>query len=341
MQAVNYSTFYHYTIYNRSSFNLSNVFIGDWSDVDLGNYNDDYIGTDSLNNFAYCYNADNNDENVSGITGYGNKPPVVSHAIIKTPCTNDGVDNDHDGLTDENGEQFLLDRTTYYLNNIGSVNPAMSNPAIAIHYYNYMSGKWNDGSFFTTGGNAYGGTTPTKYVYPGNPATNTGWTEASAGNAAGDRRVIFSSGPFNFPAGGKIEWGYAIVFSQDTTQAVNTITQFNSRVQRDVRNVRYYDETHQTQQCTSSFNVGLKTNSMGLYAHIYPNPANSKVHINLSEQVKLANLLLTDLSGRIIKQSIIKDDSKTSLDIEGLESGVYFIKINGDKINLTQKLIKN
>jgi hypothetical protein len=341
MQAVNFTTFYHYTIYNRSNLNYTKVYIGDWSDVDLGNYNDDYIGTDTLNNFAYCYNADNNDENVPGITGYGNKPPVVSHAIIKTPCTNDGVDNDHDGFTDENGEQFLMDRTTYYLNNIGAVNPAMTNPAIAVHYYNYMSGKWNDGSFFTNGGNAYGGTTPTKYIYPGNPATNSGWTESSAGNPAGDRRVIFSSGPFDFPANSKIEWGYAVVFSQDTSQAVNTITQFNSRVQRDVRNVKYYDETHQNQQCSSSFNLGLKNNTKNLYASVYPNPANNKVTIILSEKVKIAGLTLTDISGRIIKQTTIQDDSEVSLDIEGLEPGVYFIKIDGERISLTQKLIKN
>lgn len=341
MQAVNYSTFYHYTIYNRSPFPCTNVFIGDWSDVDLGNFSDDYIGTDSLNNFVYSYNGDNNDESQGNMVGYGNKPPVVSHAIIKTPCGSDGVDNDHDGFIDESGEQFLLDRTTYYNNNTGAVNPATTNPSIAVHNYNYLSGKWKDGSFFTQGGNAYGGTVPTKYVYTGNPATNSGWTEASAGNTPGDRRIIFSSGPFNFPAGGRIEWGYAVVFSQDTSQAVNTITQFNTRVQRDVRNVRYYDQTHQNNQCFAPLSLGLKSTSSNLKASIYPNPAGNKVNINLSEQVGLAGLLLTDVSGRIIKQTTIHDDFKTSLDIDELESGVYFITIKSDKINLTQKLIKN
>ncbi|HRD38808.1 MAG TPA: hypothetical protein PLC65_09255, partial [Bacteroidia bacterium] len=62
-----------------------------------------------------------------------------------------------------------------------------------------MSGYWKDSTSFTCGGNAYGGTTPTKFVYPwmnyqNNPCASN-WTELSVGNLAGDRGYNISSGP--------------------------------------------------------------------------------------------------------------------------------------------------
>ena len=57
MHSINYTTFYLYTIYNRSNTNYHDVYITDWEDVDLGYYNDDFVGTDGNNNFAYCYNG--------------------------------------------------------------------------------------------------------------------------------------------------------------------------------------------------------------------------------------------------------------------------------------------
>ena len=346
MQAINYTTFYHYTIYNRSSTHYHNVYIGDWSDVDLGYYLDDYIGSDSLNNFAYCYNAGTNDPSGMGVNGYGNKPPVSSHAILPTNCSSDGIDNDHDGTIDEVGEQFLMDRVTYYNNNYGSFLPQTTNPSIAIHYYNYLSGFWKDGSPFTYGGDGYGGTTASPRVYPGDPQNNTGWTESSAGNTAGDRRILLSSGPFNFPANSKIEWSYAIVFSQDTSGTANTISQFSNRVQRDVRNIKYYETLHQDPQCapTVSFvsTVGIEQNeNVSLTALIYPNPAKDKLTIDLTEQVKTARVRLIDIAGRTVQEGEIREGYRTQLELSGLENGIYFVEVRVDEKILREKIIKN
>lgn len=346
MQAINYTTFYHYTIYNRSSFNLNNVFISDWSDVDLGYYGDDYIGSDTINNFAYCYNSGTNDPSIAGINGYGNKPPVSSHVILPTNCSSDGIDNNHNGQIDEPGEQFLMDHVTYYNNNVGSFLPQTVNPSLPIHYYNYMTGYWRDGSGFSFGGNAYGGIGFSPRVYPGDPQFNLGWTESTAGNLPGDRRVLLSSGPFTFPAGSKIEWGYAVVFSQDTANAVNTISEFRERVQRDVKNVKYYDATHQNPQCAPTVTfvstVGIKENEKTkLNALLYPNPTNSHITIDLSENVKTAHIHLVDVSGRKITETELNNGYRIQLDISGLEKGIYFVEIRTDKKILREKLVKN
>lgn len=342
MKAVNHSTFHNYTIYNRSNTTYTNVFISDWSDVDLGYYLDDFIGSDTANNFAYCYNADAVDETAAGVVGYGNKPPVVSHAILKTPCLSDGIDNNGNGTIDESGEQFLMNRTTYYNDNIGGVPAATTNPDSAIHYYRFMSGYWKNNTPFTQGGNAYGGTRKTNYVYTGDPSTNTGWTEGSAGNTAGDRRIIFSSGPFTFPAHSKIEWGFAVVFSQDTSQNVNTITQFTSRVQRDVRNVRYYDQQYNGPQCMPAITLGVKElETQDFNATIYPNPAQNNINIQLAQTIDRLLVSLRDLTGRVVKERVITNSNHLNLDLSGIAAGVYFVELKSNRSALTQRIIKS
>jgi hypothetical protein len=341
MQAINYTTFYHYTIYNRSGQNYFNVFISDWSDVDLGYYSDDYIGTDSINNFTYCYNASSNDPSSFGFKGYGSKPPVVGHAIIKTMCGDDGIDNDNDLETDEAGEQFILNRSTYYNNNQNIFAPQTTNPVSAQEFYGYMSGYWKDNTPFTYGSNAYGGSNPKKMVYTGNPGANIGWTESTSGNTSGDRRVLSTSGPFTFPAGGKIEWGYAIVFSQDTSQQVNTISQFNSRVRRDVRNVLIYDQAHQAPQCAPPITTGIGGGKqLPLDVLIYPNPVQRELHVTLLRNTARAEVNIFDLSGRKVLSGLISNADRAILDLSSLEKGAYIIEITESGQKHCHKLIR-
>ena len=174
----------------------------------------------------------------------------------------------------------------------------------------------------------------------------TGWTESSAGNTAGDRRILLSSGPFNFPANSKIEWSYAIVFSQDTSGTANTISQFSNRVQRDVRNIKYYETLHQDPQCapTVSFvsTVGIEQNeNVSLTALIYPNPAKDKLTIDLTEQVKTARVRLIDIAGRTVQEGEIREGYRTQLELSGLENGIYFVEVRVDEKILREKIIKN
>lgn len=341
MQVLNYTTFYHYTIINRSNNHYNNVYITDWSDIDVGNFANDFIGTDSLNQFAYCYNGTASDPDGNGMFGYGNKPPVLSHTLIKTNCSSDGIDNNNNGVIDEPGEQFKMNRTSYFNGNLPQTPVQTTNPGTTIQYYNYMSGFWKDGSPFTYGGNAYGGTTPNPYVYTGNPSTNTGWTESTANHNPGDRRILFSSGPFNFPAGAKIEWGFAIVFSRDTTVIGNTISQFDTRVRRDVKNMRYYDETHGSLLCGSSISTGIRSTSLKEQdVLVYPNPSGGNVFIDLPENAETLRLTLSDLTGHVVMQAAATNTYRIQLEVSSLESGLYLAEIITDKGSVTKKIAK-
>lgn len=229
---INNMTFYNYEIHNRSSFQLNQTYFTIWNDADLGYYLDDYVGCDVSRGLGYIYNADPFDETAAGTNGYGDFPPALGCDFFRGPLAdlNDGIDNDNDANvipqtpntgTDEPGETIQMSRFTYYNNNIGAFPPQTTNPDIAIHYYNFMTGFWKDGSPFTFGGNAYGGTAPATFVYDGNPVAGTGWTEKSAGNLPGDRRFLQSAGPFRLLPGAVNEITFGMPWAQSPVKGGN------------------------------------------------------------------------------------------------------------------------
>jgi hypothetical protein len=348
LKIINFTTFYEYAVYNRSDTNYHDVYVTDWADADLGYFLDDYIGCDTANNFGYSYNASNYDPTAMGVYGYGNKPPVVSHAMLDCPsCASDGIDNNHNNQIDEPGEKFNMDMFTYYNNNMGNVPPATTNPSGNWRYYDFMSGRWNDSTRFRYGGTAYNptATVNSNWVYTGNPQHNLGWTENTAGNVGGDRRFLMGSGPFNLPSKKSFVFRYAIVFSQDTNSAVNTITQFNTRVREDIEHVRYYEQTHYGPQCaptvTPPNQTSVKEQAPDLMAMAYPNPASSNLTVDLNQNAAGAVVKLYDVMGRIVRQETIKDGYRTQLNVTNLNSGIYILEVNCDNKKYISKIVKN
>jgi len=61
------------------------------------------------------------------------------------------------------------------------------NPTTPLWYYFYMENIWGDSTHSTYGGDGYGGTSPSNYMYSGNPADTMGWSEITAMDVPGDR----------------------------------------------------------------------------------------------------------------------------------------------------------
>ena len=56
------------------------MILAQWSDPDLGNANDDYVGCDTTLSLGFVYNGDNNDE-----SGYGAAPPAMGYDFFQGP----------------------------------------------------------------------------------------------------------------------------------------------------------------------------------------------------------------------------------------------------------------
>lgn len=201
---INNMTFYNYQLINRSSFPLLNTYMTVWTDADLGYYLDDYIGCDVKRGLGYIYNATPNDPTVSGTVGYGTYVPSLGCDFFQGPInTTNGIDDNGNGTPDEPGEQMGMTKFLYFNNSFPGVPLQTTDPQNAAQYYQYMTGFWRDGTPFTCGGNGYGGTIPTSYVYPADTYTAgacgaTPWSETST---PGDRRFMQSSGPFELQPG--------------------------------------------------------------------------------------------------------------------------------------------
>jgi hypothetical protein len=209
---VNNMTFYKYKIFNRSSFTVEDCYFGQWVDSDLGKYNDDYVGCDVTRGLGFTYNGDADDD---GQFGYGINPPAAGLDFFEGPTAdaNDGIDNDRDGIIDEQGELIIMSKFVYYNNDFSITG----NPENAQHIYNYLRARWKDNTpMVYNGTNGYGSGTPCDFIFPessdqtfgwgtggtpSNPTVQAPWDETTAGNTPADRRFLQSAGAFTLEPG--------------------------------------------------------------------------------------------------------------------------------------------
>ncbi len=181
---INDMTFYTYEIFKKTAGDLERTIMSVNVDPDIGEFNDDFIGCDTVRSIGFCYNGNPTDAQ------YLDGPPII------------GIDF-FEGPIDDNGNELGLTSFMYYNN--GSCS-AKCDPVDVLEYRNYQDAKWKDHTeaqphVLTMGGQGLTGTVPTRFVYPGNPGLGEYWSECNnnnsgAGNVPDDRRFVQSSGVF-------------------------------------------------------------------------------------------------------------------------------------------------
>ena len=68
---------------------------------------------------------------------------------------------------------------------------------------------------------------------------------------------------------------------------------------------------------------------------IYPNP--SSTSISISSHLPINQITITNLVGRTVYSKNYLDEEEVKVDIEGLQKGIYFVKVNGVEVH---KLVK-
>ncbi|MEO0557452.1 MAG: T9SS type A sorting domain-containing protein [Bacteroidota bacterium] len=195
--ALSTPTFYRYEIGNRSAQSIDSLYVSIWADAEIGDAGDDYAGTDTLRSMVYMYNESNED------SAYGVAPPAWGVQLLKGPVIGD----DSLGMTSA-GRHY------------GSGPTGQGDPNGAQQFYNYMQGLWADGTPVTATGTGYGTDGPvTRFIFPGDPVTETFWSEVNTDGSGtdgfqGDRRIVLSSGPGRLGPGESVELVYAMPFGQ-------------------------------------------------------------------------------------------------------------------------------
>ncbi|MEO0558421.1 MAG: hypothetical protein AAF170_09575, partial [Bacteroidota bacterium] len=125
------TTFIRYEIINRGDTPIESMYASLFSDPDLGDAGNDYMGTDTLRNMVFVYN-DSNEDVVYGI------PPALGIQILKGPV----VGTDTLGAT---GSSTFT----------GGGPAGTNDPIVPLEYYNYMQGLWGNGVPKTEGDVGY------------------------------------------------------------------------------------------------------------------------------------------------------------------------------------------
>jgi len=190
--ALGNALFMQYTLINKGNGDVTDCYIGAWSDVDNGDANDDLIGFDMETGMSYCYGGKPIDNT------YGDRPPALGWDFFQGP------------IVDAPGEVALLPDGTeipdkkilgatsfskYYNGHAVYRDPPYSAQG-AEEVWNYLSGTQRDGSPWidpTTG-------LATPFANTGDPVTGTGWLSTNE-NPPADIRMLTGSGPFVLAVG--------------------------------------------------------------------------------------------------------------------------------------------
>jgi photosystem II stability/assembly factor-like uncharacterized protein len=305
--------FEYYRIINKSNKIWNEAYFMTFSDDDLGEAFDDKMGCDTNLNFGYTYNSTNNDNT------YGAAPPAAGTLMLKGPSLFTGNNNDTSLFcygTNKKIRTGYKDQNMFAFNMYGDDTPANYREA-----YGTMKGLNCYMSQFTPWINPITNQV-TRYVYSGDPVTNTGWIDPWGGDA----RYWLSSGPVNILPGDTVELVYAQIIGRGSSN-INSIAVLKQYAQ-EVKN--YY------KNCFGGVPIGIEPISQNipdkfkLYQN-YPNPFNPKTILRFAlpegrGQRTEVRLVIYNAIGQVV-ETLVNNSAGS-----GLNAGTYEVEFDGSNL---------
>jgi hypothetical protein len=357
--ALSNTLFVRHRVINRSDETYTDSYLGNFTDFDLGNPGDDYIGTDVERGMYYVYNGDPVDNNSSGSLGYGDDLPAVGIKYLAGPfMDNDGIDNLFEesetyGHIGPGWGDDIIDNERYALSSTlvtSSGGPSETDlPELPIHMYNNLRSIWKNGLPMSFGGNGYDeGCTDcldARYAFPGdtdpihlgtdgidpNYGGPEGWTEEAEEFPPGDRRVIAGSGPFTFEPGDTETLDYAVIFARESQDEDLTV----------IETLQQYADEIVGMQCGEipDVTVGILNAPSELKFKVFPNPATDMLNIQLPRTFQRIRVEVLDMQSRIIYSRDLSQTSRGTLSLD-VAKGQYILRVIADGEVGVSKLTK-
>ncbi len=301
--ALNNTIFLNYRIINRVQ-NYSAFRVAHWTDFDLGNPDDDILGSDSIKSYGFCYNADADDE---GPRGFGLNPPAVACVSLNKRFAG-AIGQRNAGL--------------------GSPSPNTTDPRNALHYWNYLNHRWKDGTPLVrenpsgcgqlSNGDGYdvtGNFSQTNWMYD----LNENWYHSSA--SSGDQRLAMTQEEVSLSIGQELVYDIAYVYARSAmaSNPCQTLATLDSSVTA----VKDYF-TAQNFPCLGC-NVGLASTPT-FKAQLFPNPFTDAFRVKTEMEIVTANLY--NSAGQKVYSAEFKGDKEVEITPPvHLNSGLYILTL--------------
>ncbi len=225
--------FMKYRLINKSGYELDTVYTSLWSDPDLGDAGDDFVGCDTLLSLGFVYNGKSSD------AIYGSNPPASGYDFFQGPIVPSATDTAIFDFKLKPGYKNLpMSSFNFFINgNALYTDPTQGAIAGTTHWYNLMRGL-----ITTTGAPNIDPTTgkATKFAFYGDPVGKTGWVDGKISSGGkvqvvppGDRRLCMTAGPFTMAVGDTQEVVVATLVAQasDNLRSVSLLKYYDQIVQ--------------------------------------------------------------------------------------------------------------
>lgn len=344
------NTIFQKNIFISRGANLNQVFLGNYFDFDLGFSQDDYMGTNIELGMIYSFNATTFDGSIGNSSFYGSAPPAFGVMTLHgAKLPNDGVDNVFGVGTNESingtgfGDGVIDNEFSGLYSSFGFDNPS-STSNLTHDFFNIMLGNNADGSSqIAPNGTVvrhvlFGSTDPLFYSSGGIDHGNN-WSEETAMNPAGDRRIFGATGPGTMNIGDTLSSLIALIYSRDTN--ATTIQEPVAKLFADATSLKTL-VTNGDLGCGQNFepivvSLGIEEKVID-NIKIYPNPTKEKFAITGMEGK--TEILLFDMNGRVLF-STSSEKPTVEIDLSNFSEGMYFVQLSSEKGSALKKVIRN
>ena len=294
--ALNQATVYRYTITNRSPNAIGGFRAGLFTDFDLGDFLDDYTGTDTTRGLRYVYNASDID------SGYGT-PPAAGVDLLGGLST----------------------ARLVWKGGTPATNESLASPEA---YLCALEGKWNDCMDMRAFGQGYKTDgVPTVVGFPGDPVDGAFWSEENldgegTGNTSGDRYSLAAGPAATLVEGESYRFDFALVFGQGTDRldSITALRAASDRLQA------AYDDGSLFQTVAVDAETAASPGPLAL--SVAPNPSRgiAEVAFELAAPDEV-RLRILDVLGRTVAVlsagALAAGPHRFTLESEALPAGLY------------------
>ena len=294
-------TFYRYTFTNKSNLRLDSVIVGMFADVDLGQFDDDFMGCDTLRNMAIAYNGDAYDGD------YGEDIPMIGLKLLR------GLQK---GTEEHSGMYTFWTRPKTF--SIWGIPETFKEAFFALR------GLSDGGSPMTYGGVGYGGETPTLFMFPSDPTDEEGWSECSENNPPAERKFMIGTGPITLEHLESATLDFAVLWTDENVE-------YPCPSFAPIQEVAdYVQDLFDNEILTNIEEKPTSTNSKSSI-HLFPNPAAENTILSLEQNPNQAfqtgEWKLFDATGKLMGSVTLKASHRNEWKFSGLPSGIYFYQL--------------
>lgn len=298
--------FSKYKVISRNALTLRDAYFGIWTDIDLGCYNNDYMGCSPAHNAVYGYNQTDHDSIQCNAgnnpRGFGAHPPVQAITFLNRSMAHNNI--------------FRNDASP------------MSAPAGGLEFYRALEGLHRDGSAFTDNdGNV------SDFLFPDAPSDTAGWSmvhNTSSFQPISDMSQLMTTHIDTFASGGVYFLDVAYSYHRDTT--LHSPAAMVDMALQEVEQIQQIFDGGFQLPC-AIFNSVEQTkdlDKMALAVRVYPNPAQDKLTIELEREISTSiDFVMYDVLGNLhLQQSISPFNKQLQIEQLQLPNGLYFYALS-------------